>query len=194
MPRAASWALLVASLLGGSLQAQRVGGSYRGISAARSLVRSGSIRQRGSPNSFPRGHSHRSDSFGSFFLPYNQPLGDEQADSGANEASPPYAILQPQDRASEPRVHKPLVIEVPGAASSTSAKTLPPTIFILANGERLETRRFVLTASNLSVSIERQKRTVPIALLDLNATIRANRERGIDLLIPYDRNEISLSF
>jgi hypothetical protein len=64
----------------------------------------------------------------------------------------------------------------------------------LANGERLETRRFVLTASNLSVSIERQKRTVPIALLDLNATIRANRERGIDLLIPYDRNEISLSF
>jgi len=91
-------------------------------------------------------------------------------------------------------VHKPLVIEVPGAASSTSAKTLPPTIFILANGERLETRRFVLTASNLSVSIERQKRTVPIALLDLNATIRANRERGIDLLIPYDRNEISLSF
>ena len=71
---------------------------------------------------------------------------------------------------------------------------LPPTIFILANGERLETRRYVLTASNLSVSIDRQQRTVPRDLLDINATITANHERGIDLRIPVDGNEISLSF
>ncbi len=30
--------------------------------------------------------------------------------------------------------------------------------------------------------------------LDLDATIAANHERGIDLRIPADRNEISLSF
>ena len=71
---------------------------------------------------------------------------------------------------------------------------LPPTIFILANGERLETRRFLLTASNLSFNIGRQQRTIPLDRLDLDATVAANQERGIDLRIPADRNEISLSF
>jgi len=64
----------------------------------------------------------------------------------------------------------------------------------MSNGERLETRRFVLTASLLSVSIDRQQRTVPLDMLDINATITTNHERGIDLRIPDDRNEISLSF
>ena len=86
------------------------------------------------------------------------------------------------------------VIEVPGGADLPAAKTLPPTIFILTNGERLETRRFVLTASSLSVSVDRRQRTIPLDMLDINATITANRERGIDLRIPADRNEISLSF
>ena len=65
---------------------------------------------------------------------------------------------------------------------------------MLANGERLETQRFVLTASNLSFSIDRQQPTVPFEMLDINATISANHERGIDLRIPADPNEISLSF
>jgi hypothetical protein len=46
----------------------------------------------------------------------------------------------------------------------------------------------------LSVSIDRQRRNVPLSLLDLGATLSANRERGIDLRIPDDRNEISLGF
>ena len=94
----------------------------------------------------------------------------------------------------EPPPTKPLVINVPGAANSTAARTSQPTIFILANGERLEARWFVLTASNLSVSIDRQQRTVPFDMLDINATINANHELGIDLRVPADPNEISLSF
>ena len=195
MLRAALLTLLVASVLGRSLQAQRAGASLRGISAVRPPVRSGSVRQHGSPNSLLRGHSHRhSDNFGSFFFPYSEPLVEEQSDAEANEIAPPHAILQPQERMSEPRAHKPLVIEIPGAANLTAARMSPPTVFILANGERLETRRFVLTASNLSVSIDRQQRTVPFHMLDINATISANHERGIDLRIPYDRNEILLNF
>ena len=119
---------------------------------------------------------------------------EELSDAEENETSPPSSILQSRERISEPRAHKPLVIEIPGAASSTAARMSPPTVFILANGERLETRRFVLTASNLSVSIDRQQRTVPFHMLDINATISANHERGIDLRIPADRSEISLSF
>jgi hypothetical protein len=52
----------------------------------------------------------------------------------------------------------------------------------------------VLTASNLSLSIGRQERTVPLDVLDIDATIAANHVRGIDLRIPESRNEISLSF
>jgi hypothetical protein len=91
-------------------------------------------------------------------------------------------------------VPKAQVIEIPVAANASAAKMLPPTVFILANGERLEARRFLLTASNLSFSIDRQQRTIPLNRLDLDATIAANHERGIDLRIPADRNEISLSF
>jgi hypothetical protein len=58
----------------------------------------------------------------------------------------------------------------------------------------VETRRFLLTASVLSFSVDRQQRVVPFDMLDIDATVSANHERGIDLRIPVDRNEISLSF
>jgi hypothetical protein len=52
----------------------------------------------------------------------------------------------------------------------------------------------VLTSSNLSVSVDRRQHTIPLDMLDIDATITANRERGIDLRIPADRSQISLSF
>ena len=62
------------------------------------------------------------------------------------------------------------------------------------NSEKLETQRYLLTASNLSVTVHREQRTVPLQMLDLDATLAANRDRGIDLRIPNERNEISLRF
>jgi len=202
MLRAALFTLLVVSILSGFLQAQRATATFHGSSAVRLPVRSDFGRQRGFPNRFfprrgfvPSGF-HRHDGFSSIFVPYSDwydgPVGYEQPDAEAvrNGPVPPVEIL----RTPEPPVPEAQVIEIPSVADSTAAKVLPPTIFILANGERLETRRYVLTASNLSVSIDRQQRTVPRDLLDINATITANHERGIDLRIPADRNEISLSF
>jgi len=58
----------------------------------------------------------------------------------------------------------------------------------------LEAQRFVLTVSSLSVNISRHERIIPLEAIDLDATTAANRERGINLPIPSDRNEISLSF
>jgi hypothetical protein len=202
MPRAALFTLLVASVLNGFLQAQRATATFHG-NAAGQTVRSGFAGQRGFPNRFFRGRGfvpsgfHRHDGFGSIFLvPYSDwydgPVGYEQPDAEAmrNGPVPPVEIL----RTPEPPIPKAQVIEIPGVADSTAAKVLPPTIFVLANGERLETRRYVLTASNLSVRIDRQQRTVPLDMLDVNATIAANHENGIDLRIPADRNEISLGF
>jgi hypothetical protein len=200
MLRAALSTLLVVSILGGFLQAQRATTTFHGSSAVRWPVRTDFVRQRGFRNGFSPSHSHlHHDGFGSifvpYFVPYDEPFGYEQPDAEA--VTSPAVILQPDERQSptpEPPIPKGKVIEIPGAANSTAATMLRPTIFILVNGERLETRRYVLTASNLTVSIDRQQRTVPLDLLDINATITANHERGIDLRIPTDRNEISLSF
>ncbi len=175
MLRAALFMLLVACVLNGPLQAQRAALTSHGNAAGRP-AHSGFVEQRNSANRFfPRQgslsrHFHRRDSFGSILVPYDEPFGYEQPDvetvtSGLVAPVVPQPIPEPP---------------IPRA--------------ILANGERLETRRFVLTASLLSVSIDRHQRTVPLDLLDISATITSNHERGIELRIPDDRNEITLSF
>jgi len=86
------------------------------------------------------------------------------------------------------------VIEIPSAAKAAEIKPIPPTVFVLTNGERFEAQKFLLTASSLSVTVQRQQRTIPMQMLDYDATLAANRDRGIDLQIPSDRNEVSVRF
>jgi hypothetical protein len=91
-------------------------------------------------------------------------------------------------------VASPKVIDLPVNANAVATKSLPSAIFVLDNGERLETRQYLLTHDNLYVTIDRQQRTVPLKKLNIGATTVVNRERGIELRIPSDRNEIYLSF
>jgi hypothetical protein len=205
MQRAALCTLLVASVLGGSflggsLHAQRAAATFHG-NAARSAGRSRFVGRRGSSNRFFGGrsrfhHDGAGGVFAPYFVPYDEPFDYGQPETEAVTNGPVPPVVIPQTPAQTPAlpVPKAQVIEIPVVANSTAVKMLPPTIFILANGERLETRRFLLTANNLSFSIDRQQRTIPLDRLDLDATIAANQERGIDLRIPADRNEISLSF
>ena len=130
-----------------------------------------------------------------YFFPddwYDGQDGDTPADSAP---APQPVIVQ---RVRESRPVRPLppaqVIEIPHVASSAVPKALPPTVFISTSGERLESERFVLTANSLSINVQRTPRTIPLDLLNIDATLAANRDRGIDLRIPNDRNEISLRF
>jgi hypothetical protein len=86
------------------------------------------------------------------------------------------------------------VIVIPNTTRSAETKPLPATVFILISGERLETRRYLLTANSVSLTLHRNQRTIALQMLDLDATIAENRDRGIDLRIPNDRSEISLRF
>ena len=169
-------AVLVLAVLCGYGQAQHSSPPPRGPQGNRSSGRRGS------------GAFHRRGGADSGFFPYYESFGYEQ---GQDEVAPqPQVVVQ---RMPDAPIPKGQLIEVAPAANSVP-RLLPPTIFILANGERLESRRFVLTASTLSISIDRQHRNLPLGLVDIDATIAANRERGIDLRIPDDRNEISLGF
>jgi len=188
MKRAASAALLLACVVAPSLQAQRVGAGFRAFAGARG--KSAHIGQRG----FSNGYSSRfprSNGLGAFLSPYFL-QDDGRALSEEPGPGPGSQVYGPPERERPPAAAE--MIEIPTTVRPNEAKPPLPALFVLTNGERLEAQRFVLTVSSLSVSIDRRERVIPLEALDLEATTAANRERGVSLQIPADRNEISLSF
>jgi hypothetical protein len=193
MPRRFSQMLAVLALTGllasATLEAQRGG------------MRGGGFRPAGfaGHGNFSRGfgrYGSRSHYWGGGFL-YPDFLSDDDsyAEPVLEPSEPPVVVRYQREPEKVPAPAQ--LIEIPGAArpsASTDPKPLPPAMFILTNGERLEARRFVLTASSLSITVNRAQRMIPLNSVDLDATEAANRERGIHLEIPADPNEISLSF
>jgi hypothetical protein len=198
-----SFTLLIAFVLfGGSLHAQH-GGSTAPGNAARVGSGSGFGRQHAIRNGFFSGRPrvHHSSSVNPVLIPfwYGEPFDYQQPypEAVMNPPVPPLIVVQPERQQSAERqipAASPLVIDIPNMGKSARPKPRKPAIFILANGQRLESQRYTLTASNLYVTIDRQERTIPISMLEINATVAANRERGIGLRIPADRSEIFLSF
>lgn len=82
----------------------------------------------------------------------------------------------------------------PGKSQAAPAAPTPPAVFILASGERLESSNYVLTVDSLRVQQGDKQRTIPISSLNADATIAANRQRGIDLKIPTSKSQIMLGF
>jgi hypothetical protein len=194
MARVAAWTLLVMSLAL-CVQAQHgaagAHGSSSGVSAHPGFAGhhfAGGFSSRGE-------FRHRRDGFVyPYYWPYDYPYDDGDYERPYTEVverqpAPPTAPLPPPTPPAKAQV-----IEIPVPANSAAAKPQPPAVFILTNGERLESSRFVLTAANLSVNINRHQRTIPLDQVDLDASVAANRDRGIELRVPADHNEISLSF
>ena len=188
MARAAAVALLLGFALTASLEAQRAGGAFhvapmhgQSVPMARASFSGGHFSR-----NFQRGYG-----LGAFLSPYflsegGQPQSDDAGQLGPEPGPPFYE----RERLPGPAQ----VIEIPAPAHSEAVRSPQPAMFVLTSGERLEAQRFVLTASSLSVNIGRRERIIPVEALDLDATATANRERGINLQIPADHNEISLSF
>ena len=150
------------------------------------------------PNHFHSRHErHRGVLFPYFFPEYDpfwyeQPEIEERFESASSAVNEQGEGRQLGNQ--EKPVPKSQLIDIPATSGSTAAKTLPSTVFILNGGERLESREFLLTASDLSIKVNHHRRTIPLQMLNVDATVAANRERGIDLRIPADRTEISVSF
>jgi hypothetical protein len=195
MVRAAFVALLLAFLLTPSLEAQRASAGFRGFSKVPGP--STHAGQRGLSNGRVAVHFHHRDRPSVFLSPYFLP--DDET-YWSVEPGPQPAGAEPTAQAfyASPERERPLavaqIIEIPGAGNQKQMNLPLPAVFVLANGEQLETQRFVLTVSSLSVNIDRCERVIPWEAIDLGATTAANRERGINLRIPADRNEILLSF
>ena len=128
-----------------------------------------------------------------YFLPDSE-TGWPEEEAAQEPDHTPLVRVRDENREPAPPPLPAQVIEIPYASKNAENKPLPATVFVLTSGERLETQRYLLTTSSVSLTLHRDQRTIPLQLVDLDATIAANRDRGIDLRIPNDHNEISLRF
>ena len=128
------------------------------------------------------------------FPPNDVPYDQEGPGQGyaENQSSRPMVVVR--DRQPATPVQSPKLVEISLPNDSAAVKPLPPALFVLTNGEKLESRRYVLSANSLQVDINRKQRTIPISELNVDATIAANQQRGIDLSFPQDRNSLFLGF
>lgn len=189
--------LTISILITAPAQAQARGGGFEGGGGPRISGGAG----HGSPNGPRRGYS-RYRNYGSVFAPWYYPYWDggwdlpDSAEPPAEGASPSVIVLQSRDDGRQPaRVpESPKLIELPDAKDAAAPKPDLPTLFVFANGDKLEARRYTLTPDSLRLEIGRQQRTIALDKLNIDATIAANRERGIDLKFPTDENQIFLGF
>lgn len=89
---------------------------------------------------------------------------------------------------------KPVMLDVADVKEIPAEQPGPPTVFVFKNGERVEARRYTMTQSTLRLAENGQERNVGLAMLDRDATVAANQQRGIQLQFPTDSNRMVLSF
>jgi hypothetical protein len=171
------------------------------------------------PNgSFARNHAFRRfDRGNGFFLPwyvpdwdYDDPAFWEDSynnyddyynmgpppgyDEMANQPPPPVVVERNHGPQMPPTpVASPKLVEVPDAGSG-GPQTQQPAVFVLANGQQIESSRYVLSDKSLKIDEGSQLRTIPLSAVNIDATVAANQQRGIDMTIPRDNSSLFVSF
>jgi hypothetical protein len=79
-------------------------------------------------------------------------------------------------------------------AQPSGPRPVPAAVFILANGEKIESRNYFLTVDSVRVDDSDMPRTIPMSNVNVDATLAANRQRGLNLKIPDNKAQIMLSF
>jgi hypothetical protein len=120
------------------------------------------------------------------------PRAAQQA--AATLASAPGTAAQPP--APDPNAPQAVIWEapqVPGKKQAPAPPT-PPAVFVLSNGNRVETARYLVTVNSVRVEQDGMQRTIPLSDLNVDATVAANKARGLNLKFPTDKTQIMLGF
>ncbi len=207
MRRSLLLVLLISALSTGLSQAQRAGGGFHG-----GAVQGGRNIRPGPSNGFFPGHfggrhhegfGYGGYGYGSVWLPWDFANWDDdyfgwEPSYQQQPASPtlPQVIVVQSKELAAPALppQSPKLIEVPYSKEGPVATLQPATLFVLKNGQRLESHDYFLTVQSLQIEVGRQRRTIPISKLDLDATIAANQNRGIEVTIPTDHNTVFVGF
>jgi hypothetical protein len=204
---AASLVFMSATLL----PAQRAGAGFGGHPSGGN----GGIEAPGNRVVIRRGNGHRGHNHGNVFgYPWYLGYGDywdnpwayeEYSPDGppnepayqpqSNGMSPSVIVMQsPQRMSPSAPAPSPKLVEVPQDGPATPAKEQPPALFVLHNGQQIETDRYVLSNKSVTVNVGRQQRTIPLSDIDVNETMAANRQRGVEIAFPRDSNSLFMSF
>ncbi len=211
MRRVALFTLLVAALLlAANMQAQRGGGGGMRGGGGRTVTARGGGGRSGTRNGLPgssRARGFHSNNFGNNYAgdnsllyplwddgPYDEEEAGPPEEYGPPTLPPPMMMAQGSNTRPRRVPAGPKITELPVTAGSAASAPLPPAMFILTNGERIESQQYLVTYDQVQLTVDHLPRTIPLSMLDLNATLAADRQRGIDLRIPAGKNEISLGF
>lgn len=90
------------------------------------------------------------------------------------------------------------IIEVPGVRTRPST-TWPPapspkTLFILTDGTRIEADQYTIDPTTVQLVVGNEHRRLPLNAIDTQATIAANRSRGVEIQFPKRENEVFVTF
>jgi len=143
--------------------------------------------------------------YGIGWLPWYSPYWDDdffqdessylQPVNAPPQAAPPVVVVDNKEPARPaPPPEGPKLVEVPLSKQAPPAKPQPPTVFVLNDGEKLESRDYLLTVSSLQIEVGREQRIIPVSKLNIDATLAADHERGIDLTFPRNSGTIFLGF
>ncbi len=128
---------------------------------------------------------------------YSEPMYEPPAPAPTVVVVPAERESQPAVAAQPQRLVPPAVIDLPVVVerSGVQLRQRPATVFILADGRRVEAKRYSITYSSVEISEPRRPALqIPISQLDLDATLTTNHQRGIDLEFPRSQGELYLTF
>jgi len=125
-------------------------------------------------------------------------MGYADFDERYFEEAPLPEVIAPavDERAKTPApvsMMQPKLIELP-AAREKPQPTLP-TVLVWRNGQREEINQYTISGSFLyDYTKPRASRRISLDDLDLDATERANQQRGVQFLIPASPSEVTVRF
>jgi hypothetical protein len=154
-----------------------------------------------------RGHHRHGRAFGGGFIGggyidpfwydrYGEPMIEYETPAPTPPPALPAQIVMPEPERipTAPKLTEIPVANKAAGDKAAASKPLPPAVFILAGGEKIESRHYLLTADRVQLTVARKRRSIPLEALDLDATLAANQRRGLELHIPASGSEISLGF
>lgn len=122
-----------------------------------------------------------------------QPATTAPAAPGATAGAAATKAMPP---APDPNAPQAVIWEAPTIPGKKQApvQPTPPAVFVLSNGDRVETARYLVSVNSVRVEQNGVQRTIPLSELNVDETVATNKARGLNIKFPTDRTQIMLGF
>ena len=124
---------------------------------------------------------------------------DEGTYTALPATQPTVLVIRDEKEPAEPpkaaTAQPPKIVEFPIPRGTKTQNHPAIAIFICSNGRKVEATDYSITYSAVLIThLRQQPETIALDQLDVDATLRANSARGLNLRIPRNKSEIFLSF